>query len=140
ARPLAQRVRAHERLELSDHESVAAERELGLDALLDRAEAKLLEPPDLALAEDRVRELRQRLATPELERAPQEADALLRLRRAGLRDKPLEALDVDGLGREVEHVAGGPRHEHVRPEQLPQLRNEVLEGGCGRSRRLRAPE
>jgi hypothetical protein len=40
-------MRGRERVELSDQPPVAAERELGVDAILDGGETKLLEPIDI---------------------------------------------------------------------------------------------
>jgi hypothetical protein len=51
AQALAQGVLADKRLQLADELGVPAERELGLDPLLDRAQAQLLEAGDLALGE-----------------------------------------------------------------------------------------
>ena len=47
---LALRVLADQRLELADQLGVAAQRQLGLDPLLERGEAQLVEPGDLACA------------------------------------------------------------------------------------------
>ena len=65
---LAQRVLAHERLELADHLCVAAEREVCVDALLEGDQAQLLEPRDLLLGERLVVEVRQRRAAPQRQR------------------------------------------------------------------------
>ena len=51
AQALAQRVLGDQRLELADELGVAAERELGVDALLERRHAQLLEARDLRLGE-----------------------------------------------------------------------------------------
>ena len=74
------------------------EREVRVDALLERREPQLLEPRDLRLRERLVGEVGERRATPEREGLTQ----LLRGRRglaaARLADQPLEARDVQ-LGR-----------------------------------------
>ena len=51
AQPLAQRMLAHERLQLADHARVVAERELRLDAQLDRRQPQLLQADDRPLGE-----------------------------------------------------------------------------------------
>ena len=75
--PLAQRMRADERLELADELRVLADRELRLRALLHQREVELLEPRDLLPRERLVAELGQRLAPPQRERVVEQR------RRAG---------------------------------------------------------
>ena len=67
-----------ERLELADDVAVAAELEVGVDPLLDRDEAQLLEPADLRLRQVVERELGERRAAPERERADEQRAALVR--------------------------------------------------------------
>ena len=62
-----------ERLELGDELCVAPEREVRLDALLERDGAQLLEPRDLRLRERLVEEVGERGAAPERERLAQRA-------------------------------------------------------------------
>ncbi len=57
---LAQRVVANEPFELADDLGVAAEREVGLEAQLERGQPQLLEPADLVARERLVLELRKR--------------------------------------------------------------------------------
>ena len=71
ARPLAQGLRIDERLELRDELRVTAECEVGVDPLLERDGAELLEPRDLGLRERLVEEVRERRAAPERERLAQ---------------------------------------------------------------------
>ena len=75
AQALAQRVLAHERLELGHGLGVAAEREVGLEPLLERDEAQLLEPADLVAGERLVAEVRERRPAPEPERPAQHVAA-----------------------------------------------------------------
>ena len=58
-----------QRLEAADHLGVASRRELGVDRELDRAQVKLLEPPDLGARERLPGDVGERRAAPELERA-----------------------------------------------------------------------
>ena len=69
--PLAERLRLDQRLELGHELGMAAEREIGLDALLKRNRAEIFEPGDLRLREGLVGEVGERGATPESERIPQ---------------------------------------------------------------------
>ena len=85
ARPLAERVRLDDRLELGDELRVAAEREVGLDPLLEHDGAQLLETGDLGLCERLVREVGERGAAPERER-------LAERRLGGLRAARLQRL------------------------------------------------
>ena len=79
---LVGRVLVHERLELGDEPAVLAERELGLDALLERGEAQLLEPRDRRRRERLVGEVGERRAAPQRERLAQQRRPRARARRA----------------------------------------------------------
>ena len=94
AQPLAQRVLRDETLELADELRMAAEREIGLDPLLERREAKLLEADDRGLGELLVGEVRQRRAAPERER--------------------LAELCRGGLGPPASAIRPGPRRAGAR--------------------------
>ena len=85
ARALAKRVLADERLELADELGGATELELRLDPLLDRRQAKLLEPRRLVLGERLVREVGERRAAPELKRFGDQRPLAARPRRSGPR-------------------------------------------------------
>src|SRR5205814_3677374 len=78
-------------------------------------------------------EVRERRAAPEGERVPEEPRPLFRLLAAGGGDEVLEPGQVETLRRDPNHVARRLRLERLRAEQLPQLRDEVLE------RRRRGP-
>ena len=74
AQPLAHRMLAHERLQLSDHARMVAERQLRLDAQLDRRQPQLVQADDRPLGEWRVAEVRQRRAAPQRQRLAQTVD------------------------------------------------------------------
>ena len=69
AKAFAQRMTGDQRLELTDHVAVPAQRQLGFDAPLERGEAQLLEATALG-SRERLRELGERRAAPETERVP----------------------------------------------------------------------
>ena len=140
ARPLPERVGPHERLDLGHELRVDVDVEVGRDALLQHAEAQVLEPVDLVLGEVLQLEIRERRAPPQLECAAQERRPLGRLRLTGLVHERLEPGEVDLRGIEHECVARGPGHEEVRPEQLTELRDRVLERRRRRPGRVLAPE
>ena len=108
AQPLAVRVLRDQRLELADQLGVAAEREVGLDPLLERRQPQILQPPGLDSGKRLLAELRQRRPPPERERLAQTADA-----RAGSpaasasrpRKQSLEPPQVELVGLDLEHVA-----------------------------------
>ena len=77
-----------ERLELGDDVGRMAELDVGRDPLLDRDEPKLLEAPDLGLGPVLERELGERRAAPELERAGEQRAALLRRRASRVAEEP----------------------------------------------------
>ena len=73
AQPLAERVGGDERLQLADERGVAAERELGVDPLLEGDDAQLVEPGGLEPGELLLVEVCERRAVPERERLAQTA-------------------------------------------------------------------
>ena len=100
--PLAQRVLADEALEVADQPPVAAERELGLDAQLERRGAQLLEPHDRGLRERRVGDVHQRGAAPLAERARERVHGALGIARQhalALVERALEAPQVEAVAR-----------------------------------------
>ena len=90
-------------LELGDERGVAAEGEVGVDAVLERVETQLLEPADLVLGEGLVGEVGQRRAAPEIERLSQTLGGAVGVaaieRLAALAGEALEAVGVDVVGR-----------------------------------------
>ena len=64
-------------LELADDVGVAPEREVGVDPLLQRGQAELLQAGAL-VAREGLRELRERWAAPQCERLPKELGGVLR--------------------------------------------------------------
>ena len=77
ARALAERMLADEGLELGDDVRAAPEVDVGRNPLLDRDEAKLLEPARLGLRPVLEGELGERRAAPEVERLREQRPALL---------------------------------------------------------------
>ena len=63
--PLARRMLANQRLELSRQPRVLSECELRVDPLLHRGQPRLLQPRDLGLRERLVLKIRKRRATPQ---------------------------------------------------------------------------
>ena len=129
-----------EGLELADNMRLAAELELGLEAVLPGGKARLFEPGGLGHHGVFELDVRQRRPAPERERLPQTHRPLLRSSVPGLSDAALEAVDVDRIPRDLQYVAGRARDEQVCAEHLAQLRDEVLEGANGRLGRFVAPE
>ena len=119
--PLAQRLRADERLDLRDELGVRPKLEVGGDPLLEHAEAQILEPVDLRLRERLQLEIGERRATPQSERLAEQQRLLLGLGGPRLAYEPLEAPQIELVGLELEHVAGRSGHEEARSEQLAQL-------------------
>ena len=123
---------------------MAAEREIGLEAQLERREAQRLEPADLVLGERLVLEVGERRAPPERECL---AKHIVRLpgRTRGeqlpaLVEQTLEPLQVESTRLEPEPVPRRPRLDDRLAEQLTQLRDVHLHGLDGGRRRLLAPE
>ena len=110
-----------ERLQLADQLGVAAEREVGLDALFERRQLQLVQARDLRLCERLVGEVGQGGAPPEGERPAQLLGGLLRLPLGPsapcLLEHALEAICVHLAGLDLEEIAvpaGLERPQHVR--------------------------
>ena len=96
AQPLAQRMLAHERLELARDLGVPPAREVGVDAVAQAGEPQILQPRDLGLGEALVGDVRERRAAPQRERLAQRRRRLPRLAagelaRAASRSAPRSA-------------------------------------------------
>ena len=79
AQPLSEHVLGDERLEFRHKLVMAAERQVGVDAVLERREPQLLQPRDLALRLRLAAEIGQRLAVPQRERIAQQRRPLARI-------------------------------------------------------------
>ena len=105
AQALAQRMLGDERLELRDQRPLAPERELGLDPLLPRDQAQLLEPLDVDARERLELEVRERPAAPQALAVPQHPGRAFRVplleRSPPLGQQPLEAVQVELAGLDV---------------------------------------
>ena len=141
AQAFAKRVLRDERLELRHQLVMAAERQLSVDAILDRRETELLEPGDLALRERLVSQLGQRLPAPERERLAQAGRPLVRIvALSRLRDQRLEPGDVDLAGRGPQEIAGRARPDPIGADQLAQCGDVPVQRGLRGSGRLVAPQ
>ena len=89
---LPQRVLRDQRLELADELSAAAELEVGVDPLLERLQAQLLEPADLGLGERLEGEVGERWAAPQRERLAEQLRPLVPPAGLCLGDEALEAV------------------------------------------------
>ena len=116
------------------------EGELGFEEFLERVEAELLEPPDLALGEGLEGEVGKGRASRERERFLEELELARGLCALGLCEQALEAAEVELLTVDAQDITGRAGDEHVGPEQLAQPHDEVVEGARGGSRRLLSPE
>ena len=118
AQPLPVRMLSDQRLQVLDHLGMAAERELGVDQLLERGDPEVIQACHLRLRERLERELRERLAAPQrqrlLERGHGRLGASRGQLRAPLRDEPLEAVRVEGLRVERQLVATLASHDRPR--------------------------
>ena len=105
--PLPERMAADEGVELGDELRVTAERQLGVDALL-QARQVLLDEPRLLQPSERLVELGERRAAPQRERTPQRGGGIVRAavreRFAPLGMEPLEGTQVERVAVEVEAV------------------------------------
>ncbi len=142
AQPLAQRVLRDQPLELGDEVAVASEREVGLDPLLERREAKLLEPPDSRLRKRLVGEVGERGPAPQPQRRAQLPRSDSRLRGIRLADKALEAKQVKLLALQRDEVARRTRNKQRTrvAQRLSQLRDQNLQRSAPRRGRPLTPQ
>ena len=140
----SQRVLAHQRLELADQRGVPAEREIGVDPILERREALLLQPRSLALRKRLIREVRQRRPAPQRQRLPQpsarELRITLRERVAALRHARLESVRIELPRLQLEHVPAASGHEQTITQGLAQIRDVHLHGLCRAAGRALSPQ
>ena len=120
AQTFAQRVARDQRLELGDQLLVAAERELGVDPLLERYQPQLLETRRLGLGEGLEGEVGKGCAAPRRERLAERGRAFSRLESLRCDECPLEAACVDLLVAGVEDVAGRAPLDRLRAHPLAQ--------------------
>ena len=130
---------ADERLELGDELGVAAEREVGLDPLLECGQAQLLEARDLSLREGLGREVRKGRSAPKGEGGPQRLCCAFGLapgkERSTLAEQALETAEVELLGLERQPVPVPTRLETPVEKRLAELRDvdmDAVEGARGR--------
>ena len=121
-------------LELADELGGATEGELGVDAVLDRREAKLLEPADLTLSPWFVRELGKRRAAPQRECLPQGLGRDLRLCASSLDHESLEALQIEIVRLGTKLVTRWPGDDRLGAERLAELGDVRLKNLPGRGR------
>ena len=140
AQPLARRMRRDEHLELRDELAVPAQLELGVDSLLQRRQPELLEPPDLVLRELVEREVREGGPSPERQRPGDLGCTILGRPAARLPEQALEPRRINAVGVDPEHVPGRLGHEELRPDDLAELGDEVLQRGRRRPRGFLAPD
>ena len=143
AEALAKRVLGDQRFELTDHVAVMAEREVGLDPLLERCNAELLETRALVPGE-RLRDLGQRGPAPERKRVTQQLSRLrsiaFRERLASVGDCTLEPGQVELVLPYLEQVTRSARVQPRFGKRLPQLRDVDLHHLLSRVRNVLGPE
>ena len=93
-------------LQFADQVAGGAELEVGVDALLERRESRLLQAADLVADEWLEREVLKRRPPPERQRRAELLGPLARLGAACLCGEPLEACQVESLRVDAKDVAG----------------------------------
>jgi hypothetical protein len=137
-------VLAHQRLELADQRGVPAEREIGVDPILERREALLLQPRSLALRKPLIRKVRQRRPAPQRQRVPQPSARELRItpreRVAALAHTSLETIRVEQPALSPKHVPAASGHKQTISQRLTQIRDVHLHGLRRAAGRLLSPQ
>ena len=128
----------HELAQLGHERLVPAERELGVDPILERLEPELLEPVDVRARERLVGQVGERTAPPERQRRPQPirrcADVAVFEQPAAFTGQALEPLGIELIRANVQYVSGRPRDESLvlapsvfRLQRFPKARDVPLE-------------
>ena len=141
AQALAEQVLADERLELRHQVVMAAERQIGVDSILERGQPELIQPGDLALCEPLAVKIGQRFSAPERKRLAQARrppDGIV----AGpcLGDQRLKAGKVDIARRDVQQIAGRARPDPIGAEQFAQVGDVAMQRGLRGPWRLLSPQ
>ena len=128
-------------LQLRDQLSVPTERKVGLDALLDRLEPKLLHTPNRRLRERLIGDVGQRPAAPQRQRLAEHRGSTRRLGSARLSDEPLEPCQVKLVWLDLQHIPSRHRHQprRARAERPTQLRNTHLQRRAPGLRQILSP-
>ncbi len=141
---LPQRVGVDQLGQLADHRRVAAQGQVGGQAVLDGAEPALLQPGRRPHGELEVGEVGQRRPPPQglglLEHGSGLVGAAGGEQRPALLGQGLEAAGVDLLGGHVELVAGVVPRELLGPQPPAEAGHVALHGAGGRRRRFLAPD
>ena len=140
AEPFPKRVCAQERLRLGDDLPVMLERQLGVEQLLDRGEAQLLQPAGVVLRERLELRVGERASAPQLQRLPERARPLGRPGCACIARQPFEPTEVEAFGVDGQHVARRSPEQHIRSDRLAELMHRVLERRRRGLRRMLAPD
>ena len=144
AQALAQRVLADELLELGQHLVVPAEPQIRVDSALDAREPQVVETRRLVPRERARREVGQRIAPPQVERAGEEharePGVRARERLPPVGQQQLEAGRVELAVLELEPVARRARHEAAGRKRTPNLRDVQAQDACRRRRRVAVPD
>ena len=133
-------------LQAGDPLGVMAERELGVDVLLERRQAQLLEAPDLGLRERLVRDVVQRAAAPLLQRRRElgrgGGELALGRQPAPALGPALEAREVERVVRDLEPVAARDGLQDVAAvaERAPQPADLHLQALHRLARRVAVPQ
>ena len=141
---LAVRVLRAESLELADELAETARGKVGLDAIFERREPKLLEPGRSRHGESRFCERAECRASPERERFAQEPssdDGPAGL--AALPPRPREPLEpdaIDALRLDAERVAAARARDDVGAERFAHVRDEHVERALGGRRQWTFPK
>jgi hypothetical protein len=140
AKALAVRMAGDEGFELGDEVAAVPELQLGIDSLLDRLQAQLVEPGDLRLREGLEAEVGERLPPPEVECLPQSHRS-----PGGISTRPelaaglhelLEAVEIELTGGELDEIARSTGANTLGAERLTQPGDvdlERLPRGLGRA-------
>src|SRR3954470_24899452 len=130
----------HQAFELADELEMARSVQIGLHPLLQRRQPELFELRYVRLGERLERKISEWRPLPERQCFAQQLGPSVRFRALGTLQQGVEDLEVESSRGDVEPIARRLRLEKLRPERLTQLRDEVLQRGNGRSRRLLTPE
>jgi hypothetical protein len=144
AQPLAQRMLANERLKLAHQPRVLPRRKIRVDPVLQRGQARFLQPRDLSLRKRLVGEIRKRRTPPHPQRLAQgsagrQCVASFERLPAACGER-LEPVDVELAWLDPKHIATPLGEEQPIAQRLTQVRYVSLNELVRARGRLLAPE
>ena len=143
-----ERMRHHQALQFGDHRVVLAQRQIGIDAVTQRDQPKLLEPRRLGVGEFRRAQIIEHRSPPQAQRLTEQARGALRLtnthRLPAQLQQMLKLRGINLIGTNKQAIPGLPGHQSLlrtnAGQLAPKMRNMGPQGDIRARGRRPAPQ